>query len=287
MRAGEQTSKRTIRRRYPEDFEYSERLLAAAHKLHGLLCDKGVRPSQNHAKCVAVGLWMKMCKQHRSILVLCELGLVEDAEIIARSLFESMVQTFFVVKRNVRLRRGWQNTPERPRGGFSMEFRAKLYLARDALNEQKRLNVWKNKPGLKKAAHRISQAVAGMVQDAESFLGAPWMAWLRDKRRSFEAFKVETMSHNLGLSRWYDAVYRVQSTIAHAGDAVNHLDLGSEPMTIDAQLGADIDRVQGPMHLANALCGHTAEVINGRFRLGVDETMKDLAAGARAILDDA
>jgi len=79
MRVGEQTTKRAIRRRFPEDFEYSEKLLVAAHELHGLLCAKDVRPAQNHAKCVVVGLWMKICKQYRSILVLYELGLVEDA----------------------------------------------------------------------------------------------------------------------------------------------------------------------------------------------------------------
>ena len=284
MRPGEQATKRTIRRRFPEDFEYSEKLLVAAHELHDLLCAKDVRTTQNHAKCVAVGLWMKICKQYRSILVLCELGLVEDAEVIARSLFESELWALFVAKRNVRLRRGWKSTPKRPRGGLSMEFRAELYSAREALNKQKRLNVWKNKRGLKRVAHRISEAVTRMVQDAESLVGADWMAWLRDK--SSGAFKVETMAQNLGLSRWYDAAYRPQSTIVHAGDALTHLDPGNAPMEIDAQLGADIEQAAGPIRLANAMCVHAAEVINARFRLGFDKTMEDLAAGARAVLND-
>ena len=285
MRASEQTTKRSIRRRFPEDFECSEKLLAVAHELHGLLCDKDVRPPQNHAKCVVLGIWTKICKQYRSILVLCELGLVEDAEVIARSLFESMLQTFFVVKRNVRLRRGWENTPKRPRGGFSMEFRAKLYLAHNALNEQKRLNVWKNKRGLKRAARPLSQPVAEMLQYAESFVGAAWMAWLRDKNKSFDAFKVETMSDNLGLSRWYNGVYRRQSTVTHAGDALTHLYPGNTPMEIDAHLGAGIERATEPLHLANALFGRAAEVINARFRLGLDKTMKDLSVEARALLN--
>ncbi len=254
MRAGEQVTRRAIRRRFPKNFEYSEKLLAAAHELHGLLCDKDVRPSQNHAKCVVVGLWMKMCKQYRSIIVLCELGLVEDAEVIARCLFESAVQTHFVLKRWPKRCQGWASAPGLPK---SIELRADIYLARYALEQQKRLNVWKDSHGCKRVARKITRPIADMVDAAESMIGTAWMSWLRDTKFS-AAFRVETMARNVGLHRWYDTVYRPQSAITHSNDALDHLDPGEEPLTIDSQIRADIDRAVEPLHLANALFGKAA-----------------------------
>ncbi len=284
MRPGEYSTKRAIRQRHARDFAYSKKLLAAAHKLHRLLCTKEVRPVLNRSKAVAIGLWMKICKQYRSILVLSELGLVEDAEVIARSLFESTQWTLFVVKRNIRLSRGWATAPTRPRGGFSTKFRAEVYLARHALNEEKLRNVWRSKQGLKRPAGALSQAMGDMVQTAETWLGSVWMTWLRDKKKSAGAFKVETMAANVGLAKWYDAVYRRQSHIAHAGDALNHLDAGRASMTIDATLGADIERVPEPLCLANAMCLQAAHAVNARFCLGFDTSLKQLDAGALAVL---
>jgi hypothetical protein len=226
---------------------------------------------------------MKICKQYRSILVLCELGLVEDADVIARSLFESAVQTLFVLKRNIRLRRGWKNAPKPPRGGFSAEFRAKLYLAHGVLNEQKRVRLCQNKRGLKRPTRRAVEPVNSMVKTAHHWLGRARMDWLgNDKSKA--AFGVEMMAANVGLGRWYDAVYRPQSAIAHAKDALHHLDVGDSQMTIDANLGADIERATVPLHLANAMCGHAAHAVNARFRLGFDATLKKLAAGAQAVV---
>ena len=283
MRSGEFTAKRTIRRRYAEDFAYSERLLVEAHRIHRVLCERDVPPGQNSAKTVAVGLWMKTCKQYRSVLVLGELGLVEDAEVIVRSLFETTIQTAFVLKRNIRLSRGWGTAPKAPHGGYSTEFRARLYLARQVVNEEKRTKAWHGRVGLKTSARRVSDAVAEKVRIVETWLGPAWVEWLRC--RSMAAFKVETMAGNVGLARWYHAVYGPQSTIAHAGDALTHLRATDDATTIDAKLGADIDSVPGPLHLANAMCGLAARFVNSRFRLGLDRTLADLAAGAQALLD--
>ncbi|OHB78776.1 MAG: hypothetical protein A2V98_21665 [Planctomycetes bacterium RBG_16_64_12] len=282
MRPGEASTRRTIRRRYTKDFAYSEELLTAAHKLHGLLCDKDVPPAQKCSKVVAVGLWMKLCKQYRSILVLCELGLVKDAEVVARSLFESAVQTLFVLKRNIRLRRGWRNAPKPPRRGFSAEFRAKLYLARNALNLRKQVNVWQSKRGLRRATRPAVKPVAGMVKTAQSWLGPAWINWLEsDKCKA--AFTVEMMAVNVGLGRWYDGVYRPQSAVAHANDALDNLDLGKRPMTIDAHLRPDIERATVPLRLANVMCVHAAHAVNARFGLGFDATLDELAAGAQTV----
>jgi hypothetical protein len=125
-----------------------------------------------------------------------------------------------------------------------------------------------------------------MMKTVEGWLGRSWMDWLEDKKKSTSAFKVETMAVNVGLGRMYDAVYRPQSAIVHANDALQHLHVGNAPMTIDAHLGGDIERANGPLRLANAICGHAADAVNDRFGLGFYVPLKELAAAAQALPSD-
>ena len=230
-----------------------------------------------------VGLWIKMCKQYRAMLALCELGLVEDAETIVRSLFESTLHIHFLLKRWPKRSQGWRTAPRLPK---AIEVRADVYLARDALEEDKRLNVWKNSRGCRRAARRIAPAAAAMLASAESMVGCDWMKWLRSDQGK-GAFKVEMMSKNFGLQRWYDAVYRTQSRIAHGGDALDHLQPSDPPMTMDAGIGGDIQGAAGPLRLANALFGRAAQLIDWRFSLQMRKQFKNLADGARALTTDA
>jgi len=262
MRAGEGTTRRHIRRLYHQEFLDGDRRLLAVHEFHGLLCDKNFPGSQKCPQTVIVGLWAKICRQYRSILVLCEIGLTQDAEVIVRCLFESTVQLLFVTKRNIRLPGRWKNAPKIPRTRFSMEFRARLYLARDLLNEQKRLNVWKKTQGLKRMARRLAASVNEMVHTAEELIGHEWMQWLEKTPLS-----VESMAKNVGLSRWYEAVYRLQSPIAHANDALSHVQPDDMQMTVDASIEPDWQGAMEPLRLANELIRLAGGSVSARFGL--------------------
>lgn len=274
MQQGEADIRETIRGRHREAFSFAERLLDDSLDLHAKLCVKIVAPSRERAKAVAVGLWTKICKQFRSILVLCELGLTEDADIIARSLFEATLQMLFVTKKNVNRRRGWKSAPKPPRGSYSMEFRAELYLARTILDDRKRLNVWKQTPGCRRIARKLERPVNELVRASESDIGRVWMRWLCEESQG--AFQVETMAWNLGLERWYAAVYRPQSSIAHAADATRYVEASDEPGMLDVRLAADVAGAAGAIRLAIALVGRAMEAMNGRFALEFDQTIRDM-----------
>lgn len=284
IRKGDDHVREAIRTRHGKAFSFADRLLAACHQLHGRLCDKDVAKPRERAKAVAVGLWTKLCKQYRAVLVLCELGLTDDAEVIARSLFESSLQTAFVVKKNVKLRRGWKSAPKPPRGGYSMEFRAELYLARTVLDDRKRVNVWKQMPGRHRMARRVEREVDEMMNWTEAHVGRVWMKWLTDKD-SRNAFQVETMAENLGLARWYAFVYRPQSSIAHAADAARHMDSGNEPMTVNVRLAPDVAGAAGPLRLANGLIGSAMAVVDTRFNLDLGEVIREMAKESQSDLD--
>src|SRR5712692_3599688 len=54
---------------------------------------------------VTLGLYVKACKQHRSILLLARAGLGPDALAIARNLFETTLALTFILRKQVRLPR--------------------------------------------------------------------------------------------------------------------------------------------------------------------------------------
>jgi len=92
------------------------------------------------------------------------------------------------------------------------------------------------------------------------------MKWLRGDCGK-GAFKVEQMAKNLGFQRWYNAVYRPQSKISHALDALQHIMPGEETMTIDADIAPNIDQAAMPLYLANDLFLISAHLIDWRFGL--------------------
>jgi hypothetical protein len=122
-----------------------------------------------------------------------------------------------------------------------------------------------------------------MVASAEKMIGHDWMKWLRGPQAK-GAFGVEAMAENVGRHRWYDTVYRTQSRTVHAADALWHLEPGTVPTTIDAHIVADGELAAMPLHLAIALFGETARLIDWRFGLRMQQQLKELADGALAIM---
>lgn len=285
MRPGESTTKRRIRKEHPKQFALADRFLAVIHGLHGLLCDRQVERRLWRPQVITHGLWIKICKQYRSIIVLCELGLVEDAEVIARSLFESVLQVVFIVKRGIRVERGWSNAPKPPTGGFSSGFRATLCVVRPIIQAHRKATHSQKKRGLRRVLRPILAATAGQVDLAKALLGMEWFEWLSNKGASKNAFSVETMAGNLGLARYYEVIYRWQSEIVHAADALNHLSLGEQAMSIDATIAADGSRAVDPLRLITGLVGFAAEAIDSRFRLGYNETLRELAREVQKVFN--
>jgi hypothetical protein len=276
-----------IRDSHRATFEYTDRLLRESYRLHSLFCNKKASQQQQRAKLVLIGTWTRMCKQLGGVLILCEWGLTEEAHVIARSLFESTLHTLFVTKKNVRLRRGWGTAPKAPRGRFSMPFRAEIYIVvKQLLNHRKMVTVWGRTPGTRRAARKHEPIVDAAFKQAEGKIGTAWMAWLWDSKKSGGAFQVETMAQNLGMARWYNMVYRTQSIPTHAADAINQFDLSDEGSPIRPRLHPDVAGASGALGLAIELVQIAMRAINGRFDMGLDETIGELANDWRLVRAD-
>jgi Family of unknown function (DUF5677) len=84
-----------------------------------------------------MGLLTKACKTFRSIQILCERGLIYDADALTRVLMENTVAISFIL----------QKKPSE---------RVRIYHAHMIAQNIRMLNDWKNTPGLKrKATKRI------------------------------------------------------------------------------------------------------------------------------------
>jgi hypothetical protein len=168
-----------------------------------------------------------------------------------------------------------------------MPFRAELYVVvKELLNRRKMLNAWAQTRGARRTARRLDPFVDEALKRAEGRIGAAWMAWLRDSKKSGGAFQVKTMAQNLGMARWYNMVYRTQSMTTHAADAISQFDLSDEGSHIEPMLNPDVPGASGPLRLAIELVQIAMRAIDGRFDLGLNETIGELANDWRLVQAD-
>jgi hypothetical protein len=267
-------TRRALRTRFAVDFNFARRVLELGYEVDKSLCDEHSSKFGNEAKAVCIGVYTRLCKQYRGIHALCELGLTDDAEILVRSMFESSLVTLFLLRRRVVFRNGRRLPPTPPKGGLTVAFRVKLFVADQALKERKMVRAWLGTPGLRRKGKSLAHPVNDRVATEEKRLGSQWMCWLKDG--ILLGLSVETMARNLGMARWYAQIYRPQSSKVHGSDALDHLDLDDVRQLITPKLGPDVDSTTEPLCLANELFLTATDVINRRFRLRYDDKIRDL-----------
>jgi hypothetical protein len=106
----------------------------------------------------ALGVYVKACKQYRSIQVLCEHGLTEDAQALCRNLCETTIALYFLLRHRVKLKNGNKPVPAVPGKPLSTKFRSDLYLAHGILQKEKMLNDMGQTKGMKGTYNKIMKS---------------------------------------------------------------------------------------------------------------------------------
>src|SRR2546430_5997290 len=152
---------------------------------------------------IMVGLLTKACKTFRAIQILCERGLIEDAEALVRVLMENTVAIAFILQKKPRER-------------------ARIYYAHTIAQSIKMLNDWKNTPGLKR---KVTKKVMKEANDALAVcakglpVGTDFKHHWSGKRNFREAVK------ELRGDIMYATLYRFTSSITHASDFGAHVEI--------------------------------------------------------------
>jgi hypothetical protein len=180
---------------------------------------------------IIAGLFIKACKQYRGIIALVETGCQDDAAILTRALFETLLAMRFIGQKTLRLSY-WDNRTQAriaiKETGYRLtrHFRAQLYLAHHVFQWEKHLRRLERTKGLRRPAKRLRRRTdPNAVQQEEAAIGSGWAKRLQ-RSMSYSGLKIVDLAYCLGpnLRRWYAGLYGELSGRVHAADIPEHLD---------------------------------------------------------------
>ena len=198
-----------------------------------------------------MGLLTKAGKTFRSIQILCERGLHEDADALVRVLMETTVAVLFILQKKPRER-------------------ARIYQAHGIAQSIKMLNDWKRTPGLKRKATKkvITQATDALADWTNTLpAGTDVKHHWSGKRSLLEAVRA------LGADVMYATLYRLTSSITHASDFGAHFEIESASDDLIWQIEPRVQGFEAPSYAARELLWNLANRIDGRLGLGFSATL--------------
>jgi hypothetical protein len=198
-----------------------------------------------------LGLLTKACKTFRSIQILCERGLHEDANALVRVLMESMVAVVFILQHKSRQR-------------------ARIYHAYGIAQDVKMLNQWKSTPGLRRKATKkmIDRATDALAQFTKNLpAGTDVKHHWSGKRNLLEVMRA------LRGDVLYATLYRFTSSISHAADFGAHIEIDSASAGPIWQIEPRAKGFEAPSYAARELLWHVANRIDARLGLGFSKTL--------------
>jgi hypothetical protein len=263
-----------IQSQLSEELSTARALLQLGCKTHSRLIESQTNGLSDVVKCTALGLYTKACKQYRSAIALCEIGLAEDADVIARSQFESLLALRFVLQPRVSLGRFRTNLPAIPTNYRAREFRARLYVAHQCLKPEKLAHDMDRTPRLNRLLKKSTKQVAAKDAVEWGKIIGPWYTILNRSPRTYSGLSVAKLSKALGLENWYVVVYGKQSSRVHASDALDYLDV--QAASVYAKLEPDPSGVPLRLQVSSRFFGLSTDIVNNQFGLGFDSQITSL-----------
>ena len=198
-----------------------------------------------------IGLLTKACKTFRSIHILCERGLHEDANALVRVLMETMVAVLFILQKKSRER-------------------ARIYQAHGIAQGIKTLNEWKATPGLRRRATKrtIKQMTDALTVYMKGLpTGTDVKHHWSGKRSLQEAVRA------LRADAMYATLYRFTSSISHASDFGAHCEIESASGDWIWEIEPRVQGFEVPSYTARELLWNLASRIDARIGLGFSATL--------------
>jgi hypothetical protein len=193
-----------------------------------------------------IGLLTKASKTFRSVQVLSERGLHDDANALVRVLMETTVAIAFILQKKSKQR-------------------ALIYHAHGIAQSIKMLNDWKNTKGLKR------KATKAMMKQANDGL-AVYMKRLPQgtdvKRHWSGKGSLQEAMKALRGDVMYATLYRFTSSISHASDFGAHFEVDPASDDLIWELEPQVQGFESPSYAARELLWNAANRIDQRLGLG-------------------
>jgi hypothetical protein len=203
---------------------------------------------------VVIPLYAKLLKTVRSIRVAASLSLVEDAQVLCRTLAETAVAIRYILQKK-------------------SAQRAEEYVAHTLMRTKNVMKKWKNTPGLKRARRPIEKATD---QHLKSFahIGEKRLkeltTWYSGDQRLVDTFK------RVGFEKFYQVLYLHFAGVQHVSDADRHIAF-DEKGTLTVLLGSSSEgQMNMLLHTSNALLWMTIARVGKKFKLGYEAEIQSM-----------
>jgi hypothetical protein len=157
---------------------------------------------------VVLGLYVKACKTYRATIMMAEAGLAEDAYVLARTLFETMLAVAWVL----------QKDPSR---------RAQKYRAHLALRSRKYLRALQNTKGLGYTFSAPLSELETTIDEVVSPLALDPAA-VKELAKTYSGTSIEKTAEEVGIDHAYQLFYRYACRFAHATDLSCHINFADD-----------------------------------------------------------
>lgn len=193
-----------------------------------------------------MGLLTKAIKTFRSVQLLCERGLYDDASALTRVLLETTVAIAFILQKKSKQR-------------------MRMYHAYGMVQSVKMLDEWAKTKGLKRKA---TKAMLNQANDALTTYVSNLPAGTNQKRHWSGLGSIqEAMSHLWGGDARYATRYRHTSAISHASDFGGHFSIDDSGEMI-GEVFPQVEGFEAPSYVARQLLWQAAHRIDEKFGLG-------------------
>lgn len=200
---------------------------------------------------VATGLDVQCCRLFRSAIEECRRCEAYAANILTRSLYESVLGIAFVLQKRVRIivepvmsqgkpkmtsqgvpvycaKVPYKGAANSPNHWLSRELRGLLHIAHSYFEkEETSIERMGRIPGLKRAMNKIRKEIDPTKgAEYENAIGPEWTSILRN-RGSYSGLSVANLARVLHrqLFLWYQTIYYFQSRDTHGNEPLQHMDI--------------------------------------------------------------
>lgn len=198
-----------------------------------------------------IGFLTKAIKTFRSIQILCERGLHEDAHALVRVLMETTVVVMFILQKKSRER-------------------VRIYHAHTIAQGVKMINDWKNTSGLKRLA---TKKVIKEANDALQGWTKGLPAGTDVKRHWSGKGSFQEAVKALRGDAMYATLYRFTSSISHGTDFGAHVAVEEPSGNRLWEIEPKVQGFEAPTYAARQLLWNLANRIDQRLGLGFSATL--------------
>lgn len=203
---------------------------------------------------IVLALYSKLLKTVPAIRVMASLSLVEDAQVLCRTLAETAVAIRYILQKRSAIR-------------------AEEYIAHKLMRTKHVMTKWGKVPGLKRRAKHITR-LADAYKPTYDHLGEQRLKelrrWYYGNREMADVFK------EVGLERMYHVVYLQFAGVQRVSDAERHVEFG-EKGTVTVLLGSsDEGQMNVVLQTTSELLWLTISRLSRKFKMGYEADIANM-----------